>query len=92
MTSGNNEPVQDGSIGEQHSIFAKYFIKSLISNTKIISAKDIYENIKENIISNSKQTPLYERIPMAGSEGGHFVFIKKTLYNEIIFLSRKLMF
>ncbi|MBJ86173.1 MAG: hypothetical protein CMJ11_06265 [Pelagibacterales bacterium] len=78
LTSGNNEPVQDGSIGEQHSIFAKYFIKSLISNTKIISAKDIYENIKENIISNSKQTPLYERIPMAGSEGGHFVFIKKT--------------
>jgi len=78
LTSGNNEPVQDGSSKDRHSIFAKYFIKSLINNSKIITGKDIYENIKENIISNSKQTPLYERIPMADSEGGHFVFIKDT--------------
>ena len=75
MTSGGVEPVVDGG-GGGHSVFAKYFIKALSTEKRMITGPELYEMVKKNVFRNAPQTPLYNELYRAGSEGGEFIFLK----------------
>lgn len=77
MTSGGLEPVMDGG-KDGHSVFAYYFLKSLIENqNKYFDAGQIYNKLKIPVINNSEQSPLLAPVKNTGDEGGQFLFIKK---------------
>ena len=80
LTSGGVEPVVDGG-GGGHSVFAKYFIKALSTEKKIITGPELYEMVKKNVFRNAPQTPLYNELYRADSEGGDYFL--KTAQEEI---------
>lgn len=72
MTSGLNKPVPD------ESIFIKYLLKELEKNKKsFIRAGELYNEIREAVMSNTDNNPQFEIIKNAGHEGGEFIFLKK---------------
>ncbi|MFT7403938.1 caspase family protein [Zhongshania sp.] len=85
MSSGGDKPVIDDG-GDGHSVFARELIKALRSNTGLISAPDLYAQIKEPVIhqaalNNFIQEPVYKIIKGAGHEVGDFFFVSKSKDN-----------
>ena len=74
MTSGTMKTVPD------ESVFLKYLIKNLMSNTApLLSADQLFRNFKIAVINNSPngQVPQYGPITQTGDEGGDFIFLKR---------------
>lgn len=77
MTSGQLEVVPDGLPG-YHSPFAQSLLTQLELNPKpYLSVRELWLNMREGIITNSKQTPLCEPVRDANHQGGEFYFIDK---------------
>ena len=75
LTSGQKEPVPDGVPGD-HSPFAKSLLTQLENHPKsILSLGELWINMREGIIFNSKQTPACEPVKDANHQGGEFFFI-----------------
>ncbi len=73
MTSGNVEPVPDGSM------FIKYLVKKLTDNTEdYLSSDDLFQQLRPAVTNNSATTPQYGVIQDVGDEGGEFIFIRKN--------------
>lgn len=72
MTSGLNKTVPD------KSFFVKFLIKSLTENSKsYLRAGELYNDIREAVISNTDNNPQFEVIKNSNHEGGEFIFLKK---------------
>jgi len=76
MTSGGNEPVQDGG-GGKHSVFAKYFLDVLRGNKSVIESQRLFQSIRRLVILNARQTPGRSAIGDAGHEDGDFLFVRR---------------
>lgn len=77
MTSGGIEPVIDGG-GDGHSIFARSLLRKLSSSDQIIDGTSLYQAIREPVVMISEQVPQYSNIRFIDSDGGDFLFVKKT--------------
>lgn len=75
MTSGNIEPVMDGG-GDGHSIFARQFINTLLTDRPIIDGTYLYNSVREPVVTQSGQMPQYSNIRFLESDGGDFLFVK----------------
>lgn len=73
ITSGNKNPITNGS--GDNSIFARYLIKFLTENEKLLlPTSDLFNLIKYPIAANSPNTPIFGHLQDANHEGGQFVF------------------
>lgn len=73
ITSGANEPVQDGG-GQGHSIFARAMLEGLRRETGPFSATDLFvRHIQRAVSANSKQVPQIFPAKL-GHDGGDLVF------------------
>ena len=78
MTSGQVEVVPDGLAG-YHSPFAKSLLTQLELNPKpYLSVRELWLDMREGVIANSKQTPLCEPVRDANHQGGEYYFIDKN--------------
>jgi hypothetical protein len=85
MSSGGDKPVIDEG-GDGHSVFARELIKALRANAGLLSAPDLYAQIKQPVINqaaskNFVQEPVYKIIKGAGHEVGDFFFVSKSKVN-----------
>ncbi|MEO1652235.1 MAG: caspase family protein [Bacteroidota bacterium] len=72
MTSGMLEEVPDASF------FFDYFYKRLVENPEPFLAADVlFNEVKQNVISNIHIVPQYGVVFGAGDEGGEFIFVRK---------------
>ncbi len=72
MTSGLDNVVPD------KSIFLQYFLKNLIENpNRYISAGNLFNELKEAVISNTSNQPQYGVIQNTNHEGGEFIFLRR---------------
>jgi predicted nucleic acid-binding Zn-ribbon protein len=76
LTSGGFAPVLDGG-GGNHSVFARAFLDVLESNTEILSAPRMHEQVAPEVMKlaeqlDFKQTPLFGYLTSAGHEFGNF--------------------
>lgn len=83
LSSGGDQPVLDRASGEKNSIFAQAFINTLEKNEGIITGPELFQKIKQQVITDSKaaefpQEPQYKAIKGAGHEVGEFFFVKKS--------------
>ncbi|WP_295871660.1 caspase family protein [uncultured Zhongshania sp.] len=81
MSSGGDKPVIDEG-GDGHSVFARELINVLRANKGLLSAPDLYAQIREPVtqqaaLNNFIQEPVYKIIKGAGHEVGDFFFIPK---------------
>jgi uncharacterized caspase-like protein len=78
ITSGGNEPVEDGVIGSDHSLFAHYLIKALKDNQNryIDAGTLLYESVRPEVVKRGKQVPERSRVNSAVDENGVFVMTK----------------
>lgn len=77
MTSGQIEVVPDGLPGH-HSPFAKSLLTQLKHNPKpYLSLTELWVNMREGIVTNSRQTPACEPVRDANHQGGEYYFIDK---------------
>ena len=76
LTSGGLEPVLDSG-GDGHSVFARAFITLLEENTEVVSAAQLFSELRPKVMVNSPQTPEYGNIHQAGHDGGDFLFVKQ---------------
>ena len=77
LTSGDVEPVMDGS-RDGHSIFTYYFLEALETNTqKLFDASRVYEHLIIPVINNSDQSPVFRPVKNTGDAGGQFIFIRR---------------
>lgn len=81
LSSGGEEPVNDGGGGGKHSLFAKAFLKVLQENDQILDGYRLYLSVSDIVkqaIETRKlavnQTPQYAPIKFAGHEAGEFIF------------------
>ena len=80
LTSGGEEPVLDSG-GGNHSVFANKLINILRKNSNIITGNAVFNKLREQLVLNAKQTPIYNFIQNAGSEiNSDFLFIPKKFY------------
>ncbi|MFK7977169.1 MAG: caspase family protein [Halioglobus sp.] len=77
MTSGGIEPVMDEG-GDGHSVFARNLLRKLRSSDQIIDGTSLYQAIREPVVMTSEQVPQYSNIRFVDSDGGDFLFVKKT--------------
>lgn len=83
LTSGGLQPVIDQEFRNGLSVFADAFTEALEVNEGIMSAEDIYREIKQPVFDRVnqvsameiKQAPVYRRIPNAGDNNGEFFFV-----------------
>jgi uncharacterized caspase-like protein len=85
MSSGGDKPVIDEG-GDGHSVFARELINVLRANKGLLSAPDLYAQIREPVtqqaaLNNFIQEPVYKIIKGAGHEVGDFFFIPKADVN-----------
>ncbi|WP_269618388.1 caspase family protein [Zhongshania sp. BJYM1] len=85
MSSGGDKPVIDEG-GDGHSVFARELINALKSNKGLLSAPDLYAQIREPVkhqaeLNNFVQEPVYKIIKGAGHEVGDFFFVPTTKVN-----------
>ncbi len=76
LTSGGLEPVYDGG-GDGHSVFARAFLDILRGNREILDGHSFYGRLRQRVVLGAEQTPTYSPIPLAGDEGGDFLFVPK---------------
>ena len=83
MTSGQVEPVLDGDPGE-NSPFAKSLITQLKHAKKQhLSLSELWVNMREGIVTNSKQTPACEPVRDVNHMGGEYYFIDQNISEEV---------
>ncbi len=77
MASGGDEPVADAG-GNGHSIFANVLLRSLNEDDQAMftGSAIFYQDIKDLVVGNSRQTPEYAVIPDSAHDGGDFVFVR----------------
>ena len=75
LTSGGLEPVADGG-KDYHSAFANPFLTELREMDDILTGEELFFRMKNKIVLNSDQTPMYEELQDVGSEGGDFIFVR----------------
>ncbi len=72
MTSGSLKTVPD------ESIFLYYLIKRLEENDqKFLRAEYLFNSLRDEVMLNTENTPLYGDIPSLTQEGGDFLFKQK---------------
>jgi len=76
LTSGRNEVVSDGKIG-QHSPFANCLVSYLKIHQGPLVVSDLEQHIKKYTPKSAKQTPSNAIIFGLGDQGGEFVFYPK---------------
>ena len=83
MNSGGLEYVSDQGFGK-HSVFSYFLLDRLEQNTqKYILASELFSRIKDGVIYNAKQTPLYGALLDTGAElGGEMVFVLDKKYRN----------
>lgn len=73
IVSGNKNPITNGS--GDNSIFARYLIKSLEENKKLLfPASDLYNFIKYPVAANAPNSPKIGHLKKTNHEGGQFIF------------------
>ncbi len=82
LSSGGDKPVLD-SDGGNHSVFARYLIEVLRNNDAIMTAPELFQQIREPIRERASaqgfvQEPVYKSIKSAGHEVGDFFFVPQT--------------
>lgn len=78
MTSGKVELVPDGAPGN-HSPFSNSLLTQLRLNPKPhLSVRELWLDMREGVIANSKQTPLCEPVRDANHQGGEYYFLDKN--------------
>ncbi len=78
LTSGGNEPVTDGGISINHSVFAYFLLDALKnSNAPYLPAISLFETIQIPVTNRSLQKPELITLYGAGHDGGEFIFVKK---------------
>lgn len=85
LASGGDFPVLDssGDTEERYSIFTKAFLNALSNNNKILSAPQLFMDVRSTVKTSAQdvgfeQTPIYKTIKGAGHEVGDFFFIPKN--------------
>ena len=85
LASGGDFPVLDssGDTDENYSIFTKAFLNALSNNNKILSAPQLFIDVRSTVKTSAQdvgfeQTPIYKTIKGAGHEVGDFFFIPKN--------------
>jgi uncharacterized caspase-like protein len=73
LTSGGEEPVEDGT--GQHSAFAKAVMDVLAENRGVIDATTLHAKIRRPVMIAADQTPEIADIRKAGHDGGDFLFV-----------------
>lgn len=80
MSSGGEEPVNDGGGGD-HSLFAKAFIDALQNTKHAMDGYRLFLEVSNEVEANIKsqklgveQTPEYAPIKYAGHEAGEYIF------------------
>jgi len=76
LTSGGLEPVTDGG-GLGHSIFASAFLSILSENQGVIDGSNLFNILRDKVVTNSDQTPEYGNIRKTGHDGGDFLFVRQ---------------
>ncbi len=77
LTSGQVEPVSDGSAG-QNSPFAQALITQLKYHTApAVSISELWVNMRKAVVANAQQTPRCEPLQNAGHQNGEFFLIRK---------------
>lgn len=72
MTSGSLKTVPD------ESVFLYYLIKRLEENDeKFLRAEFLFNSLRDEVMMNTENTPLYGDIPSLTQEGGDFLFKQK---------------
>ena len=72
MTSGSLKTVPD------ESVFLYYLIKRLEENDeKFLRAEYLFNSLRDEVMLNTENTPLYGDIPSLTQEGGDFLFKQK---------------
>ena len=77
LTSGGVEPVMDSGGTDGHSVFASAFLRVLRNNEKRFDGSLLFNEIRQNVVKNSDQTPEYAPIHKSGDDGGDFIFLPK---------------
>ena len=82
LTSGGMEPVVDSIGGEENSIFASKFMKSLMRNETMFSAGQLFNEVRSRVAARAlangvQQVPEFSPLYGAGHDGGDFVFIRR---------------
>jgi TPR repeat protein len=80
LSSGGEEPVNDGGGGE-HSLFAQAFMDALMENDQVLDGYRLYLRISELTTERIEsqnleipQSPQYAPIKFTGHEAGEFIF------------------
>ncbi|MET0026327.1 MAG: caspase family protein [Candidatus Thiodiazotropha sp.] len=81
LTSGGLKPVLDQG-GGKHSVFARFFLKSLQDNDDILEAYSLFRSLAKEVQKTASrfgidQIPEYAPIKHGGHEAGEFFFIPK---------------
>lgn len=69
MTSGSEEPVADGG-KEGHSVFAWNLLQQLEQVEHWQTTAEIFSKVRQNVVQELPQQPMYGAIPSAGHEAG----------------------
>ena len=76
LTSGGEEPVSDVG-GGNNSVFAAAFMRILNQNTGVMEGIQLFTTLREQVMTNSDQTPEYGLIHKTGHAGGDFLFVRQ---------------
>lgn len=78
MSSGGDQPVLDDG-GGGHSVFANAFLHALrnIGETQF-TAFELFVKVRERVVGNSRQVPLYGVLQDSGHDGGDFIFTRRN--------------
>lgn len=82
LSSGGDQPVLD-NIGQGHSVFARAFLEVLENTDQILSAPDLFLQVREQVATRAKaigfdQVPEFKVIKGAGHEVGDFFFVRSN--------------
>jgi len=76
LTSGGDEPVLDGHLGSEHSVFAHFLLKQLRdAEGPFINPGAFVDDLQRLVINNAEQSPQAAPLKGAGDEGGQLVMI-----------------
>ncbi|MCK4746347.1 MAG: caspase family protein [Bacteroidales bacterium] len=77
----SRKAITSGTMSEEvpdKSVFIEYLIKRLDDNNrKYMPSEQLYSSMKEAVMNNSPNIPLYGTIQNVGDEGGDFIFIRR---------------
>tara|TARA_B100000795_G_scaffold264135_1_gene244237 strand:+ start:597 stop:1769 length:1173 start_codon:yes stop_codon:yes gene_type:complete len=76
LTSGGLEPVSDVG-GDSNSVFASAFLSILSENQGVIDGSNLFNILRDKVVTNSDQTPEYGNIRKTGHDGGDFLFVRQ---------------